>query len=30
MRATLTGDSIYEDYVNEALDEYRKLASGGE
>jgi hypothetical protein len=30
MRATLTGDHIYEEYVNEALDEYRKLMGGEE
>ena len=30
MRATLTGAHIYEEYVNEALDEYPKLMSGGE
>jgi hypothetical protein len=30
MRATLTGDHVYEEYVNEALDEYRKLMGGGE
>ena len=30
MRATLTGDHIYEEYVNEALDEYREQMSGGE
>ena len=29
-RATLTGDHIYEEYVNEALDEYRELMGGGE
>jgi hypothetical protein len=28
MRATLTGDHIYEEYVHEALDEYRQLMSG--
>lgn len=30
MRATLTGDHIYEEYVNEALDEYRELMGDGE
>jgi hypothetical protein len=30
MRATLTGDHVYEEYVNEALDEYRELMSGDE
>jgi len=29
-RATLMGGHIYEEYVNEALEEYRKLLSGGE
>jgi hypothetical protein len=30
MRATLMGDHVYDDHVNDALDEYRKLMSGGE
>jgi hypothetical protein len=30
MRATLTGDHVYEEYVNEALDEYRRLMMGEE
>jgi len=30
MRATLTGDHIYEEHVNEALDVYRELMGGGE
>jgi hypothetical protein len=30
MRATLQADHIYDDYVNEALDEYRELMSGGD
>jgi hypothetical protein len=30
MRAALRADHIYEESVNEALDEYRELMSGGE
>ena len=30
MRATLTADHVYEEFVNEALDEYRELMSGGD
>jgi hypothetical protein len=30
LRASLTGDHVYEEYVNEALDEYREQMSGGE
>jgi hypothetical protein len=30
LRAALTGDHVYEEYVNEALDEYRRQMSGGD
>jgi hypothetical protein len=30
MRAALTADHVYEEYVNEALDEYRERMSGGD
>jgi hypothetical protein len=30
MRAALQADHTYEESVNEALDEYRELMSGGE
>jgi hypothetical protein len=30
MRAALTADHVYDEYVDAALDEYRELMSGGE